>query len=77
MDNIELYLGITLAVLTLAVGAVVKMRKTIKELKEFLAVIKLAMADKKITLKELDAILKEGEDVVRAAVKVITLINRR
>ena len=77
MENVELYLGIVLFVLTVATGAIVKMQKTIKELKEFLNVIKLAMADGKITVKELDAILKEGEDVVRAAFKVITLINRR
>ncbi|KKN16942.1 hypothetical protein LCGC14_0971000 [marine sediment metagenome] len=77
MENVELYLGIALFVLTIATGAIVKMRKTIKELKEFLNAIKLAMADGKITVKELDAILKEGDDVVRAAFKVITLINRR
>ena len=77
MENIEVYLGITLAVLTLAVGFLVKMQKTIKELKEFLAVIKLAMDDGKISLKELNIILREGEDVVRAAYKIVTLINRR
>ena len=77
MENVELYLGIALMVVVFAAGAIVKMRKTIKELKEFLNVIKLALADRKITVKELDTILKEGEDVVRAAFKVITLINRR
>ena len=77
MENIEVYLGITLMVLTLAVGFLVKAQKTIKELKEFLTAIKVAMADGKISLKELNAILKEGEDVVRAAYKIVTLINRR
>ena len=77
MENIEVYLGITLAVLTLAVGFLVKARKTVKELNEFLTAIRMAMADGKISLKELNAILREGEDVVRAAYKIITLINRR
>ncbi len=77
MENIEVYLGITLMVLTLAVGFLVKARKTVKELKEFLTAIRMAMADGKISLKELNAILREGEDVVRAAYKIVTLINRR
>ncbi len=77
MENIEVYLGITLMVLTLAVGFLIKARKTVKELKEFLTAIRMAMADGKISLKELNTILREGEDVVRAAYKIVTLINRR
>ena len=77
MSEIEIVLAGVLAALTIAVVIIIRLQRGLKEVKELYMVIKGALADGKITKKELDSIFKEAKDVADVVLEMVALINRR
>jgi len=73
--NWELIATIVLTVLLIAMGGHIKL--LMKEMKELISAITLAIEDKKVTREELKVIVKEATDVRRVIVSIMELVSRK